>query len=89
MVNILAGFVKKIFTTKLEYAVLTNRKRSMDKIIESLKAEVEFWQSFLSEWAGDKENEDYKRARDSLRFAELQLMRYEQQLVRPDCSTLQ
>ena len=56
------------------------------KLIESLKAEVKFWQSFIVELeeAGAPDSEEYKRARDALRFAELQLLHYEKWLESED-----
>ena len=55
-------------------------KVHLDKIIESLRAEVKFWQSFIVELEGAADSAEYKRARDALRFAELQLLRYKQWL---------
>ncbi len=53
----------------------------MDKVHESLIAEVEFWQTLISEWTYSSDSAEYQRIRDALRFAQLQLMRYEQQLA--------
>lgn len=63
-------------------------KVRLDKILESLKSEVKFWQTFIAELEANRESEEYLRARDALSFAELQLSRYEQERVRPEYENL-
>lgn len=64
----------------MSYCVCEMERIHLDKVIESLKAEIRFWQSFIKELEGGTDSAEYKRARDALRFAELQLLRYEEWL---------
>ncbi len=63
-------------------------KVRLNKVLESLKAEVKFWQTFINELDVNKESEEYLRARDQLRFAESQLIRCKQQMDQPKCEDL-
>ena len=63
-------------------------KVRLDKILESLKSEVKFWQTFIAELEANRESEEYLRARDALRFAELRLSSYEQERLRPEYEIL-
>lgn len=88
MVNILAECVKIIITGALECPDSFYAGKNMDKVHESLIAEVEFWQSLITEWTYSSDSAEYQRIRDALRFAQLQLIRYEQQLEKPINGTI-